>query len=714
MADTLTTRIAYLRSLVDAHNAYSPTERTLIYDALTFAQQQHGTQLRKSGEPFFIHPLETAISLVEWHQDAPTVATGLLHDVLEDTEVSTEELAAKFGDEVCALVEAVTKIALAAKKHRDVPEQKAISSEYQMRLFAFVARDPRAMIVKLADRWHNLRTLSFLSPTRQRAIAQETFDVYANIAGRLGMYALKTLLLDGSFAIIDATNYGKTVSLINEYKLRKGEAWKRMETRIRALLDEARVPHQLESRTKGVWSTFQKLNGSSRLSNIHDIFALRVIVNQDLDIYHALGLIHLNFRHIPRFFKDYVSLPKQNLYQSIHTTILDGDAPVEIQIRTCFMDENSKYGIASHWRYKENHRGLLVVARDRLQLDAFMDATGKSDELIKQLVKTPTVDVIVTNDGKIHSVPATSSILELAYRYDAQRFPYAQAAFRFGEKLPWDARLENGDAIEFVYGTNPFVNQRWLRYVSHPVVRKAINELLRAAEAGENASTQRFLRTLSDRLAGKCAPAEEIQKRLRALGLNSLHDFAEYAVALNLSEHDAHIYFASGSQWREVAKTIRRRAPRWAFYRSYFEYVDVLKVEEVQAPKCCTKLPGQQVVGVISKNILYAHRPDCAVVHGSTRKLVPLRWSQRALTERPRKFLAKMTVTGPWGAAAPNTVINEIVKVGGSIHGLQIERNKSAQTFCATIALYVQDYAHFTQIVNELSMREANFICKMI
>lgn len=705
----------YLLGLVKEYG-YCQKDIELIQKAYLFAQIAHGEQKRKSGDPFLIHPLETSIKLIEWKMDVNTIAAGLLHDVIEDTDVSEAEIKLQFGEDIGNLVKMVTKIATVAKKNREFSQLKNLSTNYQIQVFMSISKDIRAIIIKLADRFHNLNTISFLPIDRQKAIAQETFDIYANIAGRLGMYNVKTQLLDIAFAIINREAYENTVSIINEYKLLNGEQWQKITSKIRALLDDHNIKFFFESRIKGIYSTYNKLNSIPKISNIHDVYALRIILEDELDIYHVLGLIHLNFKYISKFFKDYVSAPKNNLYQSVHTTIISERTLVEIQIRTKRMDQNSKLGFASHWLYKEKDTTEFThEAMQRLQVELFADTHSQNPLLMKELTKIPIIDVIVINDQNTYSIPASSTVLDLAYRVDPKKFAFIDTIYLFGEKLAWDNHFENGDVVEITYSDKMRINKRWSRYVSNPTVRKHISETVDNLEKMENNSEQDFLNVLKTTLKNKLISEEDISNRLKILKLKSIKEYLDYVSVLRLSLEDRINFFVKTNQWKTVLKEIKKQNNLWIFNQSYFELIPALKIDGIQITKCCSKLPYMSLIGIIHKNHLYVHYPKCKKIQGiKDAKLVSLYWNKDRLQTNPRKFRTHVEITGLWSESVVSTIILNVLKNQGSIHEISIDRNKDANQFVANVILFVRSITHLNHCMEELMLRNLNFQWKLI
>lgn len=697
---------------------YTENEIKLINKSYNFAFEHHKFQKRKSGEPFIIHPLETAIKLVEWKMDVQSICAGLMHDILEDTEVSEEELLKEFGNEILMLIKLVTKISLLSKKNREINQLKNLATNYQIQVFLSISKDVRAIIIKLADRFHNISTIQYLSPERQKIIAQETFDIYANIAGRLGMYNVKTQLLDMSFYIINHEAYSKTVSVINKHRLLNENNWKKITDKIFNLLNDENINYTYESRTKGVYSTYDKLNSITLINNIHDLFALRIILENELDIYHVLGLIHLNFKYIPKFFKDYVSAPKNNLYQSVHTTIIDNNSLVEIQIRTKWMDANSKLGLASHWLYKETNKSELTnEVSQRFQVNLFLESSQKDSSLIKELTKIPIIDVIVVNNQKTYSIPVNSTVLDLAYKVNAEKFGYINSIFKFGEKIAWDVQLENGDAIEITYNDKPTVTERWTRYSSNPSIRKYIIQVIQNLEKIEYNSVQSFLDKVKNTLKNQKISNTEIFKRLKILNLNSIREYMDFFQILHLSNKDQIYFFSKSDVWKSILKEIKRHLNRWIFSQSYFELIEGLKISSIEIPRCCSKIPYMQVVGIKRKNCLFIHNPTCTTIKkyiSHNQKLIPLKWSKKSLENNPRKFRVHVQIKGFWSESVVNIIVLNIIKNRGSLHEITINKDKKSQEFFADVILYVLDSNHLEKIMNQLTIRNINFVWKII
>jgi RelA/SpoT family (p)ppGpp synthetase len=328
---------------------YSESEIKLVEKAVDFATEKHDKQLRKSGEPYIIHPIAVAILLVELYLDTNSISAAILHDVLEDTECTEEEIKKQFNDDVAQLVVLVTKVSNISKINRGVEDYKSKDkNDYIIQVFMSISIDIRAIIIKIADRLHNMKTIEHLKPEKQKRIARETLEIYANIAGRLGLFSIKTELLNICFKVLHQKKYNQLTETVNAEIELKGEKFESTVENIEKILNNNSINYEIRKRIKGVYSTYLKNEFETNAINCTDLFGVRIIVDDIMDCYAVLGLIHLNYYHVKSNLKDYISNPKANLYQSIHTTIIFEDSTIEIQIRTKNMDIKNEFGIAGH------------------------------------------------------------------------------------------------------------------------------------------------------------------------------------------------------------------------------------------------------------------------------------------------------------------------------------------------------------------------------
>ncbi len=497
----------------------SPQDESLIRKAYAFAEHAHANHTRMSGEPYFTHLFETAKSLAEIGMGAKTVATGLLHDAIEDVGVSSETIAQEFGTDVLFLVEGVTK--LGALKYRGAERHV----ESLRKLFVATSQDVRVIIVKLMDRLHNMTTLQYVKPEKQRRIALETLEIYAPIADRLGMSELKRKLEDTAFPFVYAKEYVHAKKLLEERAKEIGVNPEEVQKKLKkALAEEGLRDFRTDSRFKGVWSFWKKLERKGGAAEkIHDIVAIRVIVSTIADCYRVLGIVHALWRPLPGKIKDYIAFPKPNGYQSLHTTVFTGDGGiVEIQIRTEAMHREAQWGIAAHFGYKEAVSGkddttasrstfmwlwslLPSIRKEDINTERHDDSFGKekiphwiaeiavahaeyegSDEFFDQLrgdffshrvfAFTPRGDVI--------DLPIDSSPIDFGYAIHTDVGDHIAGAKVNGKLVPLNTKLKNGDIVEIETRKNAKPTRKWLEFAKTAVARKHIRTMLNIEREG--------------------------------------------------------------------------------------------------------------------------------------------------------------------------------------------------------------------------------------
>ena len=440
----------------------------LVEKAYLFAQEAHKNQYRKSGEPYFTHPCFVASILVELSLDPPTIAAGLLHDTVEDCEgITLDTIRQEFGEEVAMLVDGVTKL-----NKLDFADKEEAQAESLRKMILAMGKDIRVVLIKLADRLHNMRTLKFQKEERRVAIARETLDIYAPIAHRLGVYAIKQELEDLSLRYIDPVGYENLVQKVGQKRSEREENIRMVIDELSAKLDEQHIHHTIDGRPKHFYSIYRKMVLQNKpFDQIYDLIAIRVLVDSVPDCYAVLGIVHTLWNQIPGRFKDYIAMPKLNMYQSLHTTVVGpGGKPVEIQIRTWDMHRRAEFGIAAHWKYKENGQaGRALSSPDKSdrkrgenqelseadnlkwiqQLADWTSETPDSNEFLGSLKEDlGAAEVYVfTPKGKIVSLPAEATPIDFAYAVHTEVGHRTMGARVNGRLVPHDTKLENGDTV---------------------------------------------------------------------------------------------------------------------------------------------------------------------------------------------------------------------------------------------------------------------------
>ena len=482
--------------LIKMIRQYHPSDDiSMIEKAYRIAYKAHDGQLRKSGEPYIIHPVCVCIILAELELDKETIVAGMLHDVVEDTVMTSEELAAEFGDEVALLVDGVTKLT----QLDYVADKVEVQAENLRKMFLAMAKDIRVILIKLADRLHNMRTMQYQTPKKQKEKSRETLDIYAPIADRLGISKVKVELDDLAFKYLEPEMYNQLVSSIANGKEQRDILIRKIVKEVSHHIEEAGIKATIDGRAKHYFSVYKKMvTQNKRLDQIYDLFAVRIIVETERDCYTALGVIHEIYKPIPGHFKDYISMPKPNNYQSLHTTLIGSmGQPFEIQIRTYEMHRTAEYGIAAHWKYKENQYGskdrdneeeklawlrrILEWQRDMSDNKEFLSLLKSDLDLFSDHV------YCFTKDGDVKNLPAGSTTIDFAYAVHSAVGNKMVGARVNGNLVPIDYKIQNGDRVEIMTSQNSRGPSRdWLALVKSPQAKNKINQWFRSQFKEEN------------------------------------------------------------------------------------------------------------------------------------------------------------------------------------------------------------------------------------
>ena len=447
-----------------------PEDLSLIRNAYEYAYKKHFSQKRITGDDYITHPLNVAWILTDVNADAEAVAAALLHDTIEDSDSTYEEIKDLFGENVAKIVDGVTKIN--RLKFTSDSEQMAAN---QRKILVGLSSDVRVLIVKLADRLHNMRTLYVLSEAKQKRKAKETLEILTPVAHRLGMYKLKSELEDLSLRYLNPDAYYDIVEKLNLKKTERDEAVGKMLDEVSNLLTEHNITHEIKGRSKGIYSIYNKMNKGKKFEDIYDILALRVFVNTEQECYLALGLIHSKYKPVPKRFKDYIAMPKTNLYQSLHTTVFGIDGELfEIQIRTYEMDRIAEYGIASHWSYKENKKvnnkdqmeQKLEIFRSIIELNEDASTPEEFISNVKKDILFNDSIYVYTPKGDVIELPNGATCVDFAYRVHSEVGDKMIGAIVNDSIVPFDYVLKTGDIIKVnTSKLSKGPNKDWLNFV---------------------------------------------------------------------------------------------------------------------------------------------------------------------------------------------------------------------------------------------------------
>lgn len=607
------------------------TDIKLIMRAYNYAKENHGDQLRKSGEPYIIHPVQVAYTLAELELDDATICAALLHDVVEDTTVTHQDLINEFGTEIADMVEGVTKL---SKLNYESVEEAQV--ENYRKMFLAMGKDIRVIMIKLADRLHNMRTLKYLSRDRQIANAKETMDLYAPLANRLGIYSLKWELEDLSFKYLYPEDYREIVEGIAKKREERLQFIDKIEDVIRKELKKQKIEAEITGRAKHLYSIYRKMKrDNSTLDQIYDLFALRIIVNSVKDCYAALGVVHELYNPMPGRFKDYIAVPKPNMYQSLHTTLIgDKGTPFEVQIRTWDMHRIAEYGIAAHWAYKEasfakGKKANVKVTEDKLAwlretLEWQKDMQDPQEFL--NTLKTELFEdevYVFTPKGDIKVLPAGSTPIDYAYNIHAEIGHHMTGCKINSKMMPIITKLNNGDIVEIITSDNAKGPSRdWLKFVKSSTAKNKINAWFKKNQREENIEKGKELIEKEIKRIGmdysEIFKSEFVQAALTRYQYNSVEDM--YAGvgfgAISAAKIIARILeeYRKVHNEESVEEKIEELSKRKTYTKPSKSGIVVEGIDNclVKLSKCCNPVPGDNIVGYITKGRgVSVHRADC-------------------------------------------------------------------------------------------------------
>ena len=673
MDDFVSPEILY-EELINCVRKYHPSDDiSMIEKAFRIANDAHKGQVRKSGEAYIIHPLCVAIILAELELDKETIVAGLLHDVVEDTVMTDEEIAQEFNEEVALLVDGVTKLGQLSYD----ADKVEIQAENLRKMFLAMAKDIRVILIKLADRLHNMRTLRYMTPEKQKEKARETMDIYAPIAQRLGISKIKTELDDLSLKYLEPEAY---YDLVEKVAMRKGardEYVKKLVEEVTHHIKEAGIEATIDGRSKHFFSIYKKMvNQGKTIDQIYDLFAIRILVNDVKDCYAALGVIHEMYKPIPGRFKDYIAMPKPNMYQSLHTTLIGPDGrPFEIQIRTYEMHRTAEYGIAAHWKYKEAANGnavggeeeklswlrqILEWQRDMSDNKEFMSLLKSDLDLFSDTV------FCFTHSGDVKNLPNGSTPIDFAYSVHSAVGNKMIGAKVNGKLVTIDYKIQNGDRIEIITSQNSKGPSRdWLNIVKSTQAKNKINQWFRSEFKEENILKGKELLEKYCKVRGinwgDINKPEYQAKILRKYGFpqwdNCLATIGhgalkESQVANRMQEEyrkDHPLVVTDEDVLKQIENTNIERQPSEHRSKSGIVVKGLYDIA-VHLSKCCSPVPGDEIVGFVTRGRgVSIHRTDCVNMINLSEmekaRLIEAEWSSGGSSEEGT-YLAEINIYG--------------------------------------------------------------------
>lgn len=667
--------------LIERIHRYHPSDDiSMVEKAYKVAGEAHNGQLRKSGEPYIIHPLCVAIILAELQLDKESIVSGILHDVVEDTEITSTDMKNMFGEEVAALVDGVTKLTQLSWS----ADKVEIQAENLRKMFLAMAKDIRVILIKLADRLHNMRTLQFMRPEKQREKARETMDIYAPIAQRLGISKVKFELDDLALRYLQPEKYQKLVENVNQKKEAREQFVQEIVDEVSAHMQAASVKAEVSGRVKHFFSIYRKMvNQDKTLDQIYDLFAVRIIVDSVKDCYAALGVIHEMYTPIPGRFKDYIAMPKPNMYQSLHTTLIgSAGQPFEIQIRTKEMHRTAEYGIAAHWKYKEGVSGkniseseaeklswlrqILEWQRDMSDNQEFMNSIKNDLDMFSDSVYcfTPT--------GDVKTLPIGATTVDFAYSIHSAVGNKMVGARVNGKLVPIEYQLQTGDRVEIITSQNSKGPSRdWLKSVKSTQARNKINQWFKSEFKEDNIIKgkeliDKYCKSKSINFS-EIAQPELIEKVMRKYGFRNWdavlaaigHGGLKEGQVINklqeeynkknvkLTDEDVlETLDASGSSSSHV--TVSAAAEKAGKTRTGI-VVKGLHDLSVRCSRCCSPVPGDEIVGFVTIGRgISIHRTDCINILNlpeiDRARLIDAEWEEPEAGSGSELFTAEIVI----------------------------------------------------------------------
>ncbi len=694
----------------------------LITRAYLCAKKQHEGQFRKSGEPYLVHLTSVAYILAQLRTGPTTIAAGLLHDVIEDCDVTSDEMKAMFGEEVTMLVEAVTKIS--NLKFRDEKEYQASNHR---KIFIAMAKDVRVILIKLSDRLHNMRTLEFMREEKQKRIAAETLEVYAPIAHRLGISEIKNELEDLSFMYLDRDKYHEIAHLVEKRKVERDDQVQNMIREISSMMDEHHITYRIFGRSKHLYSIYKKMRTKNkRFEEIMDLLAIRIITDTDSACYEILGYIHAKYRPIPGRFKDYIAMPKVNMYQSLHTTIVaDGGNIFEVQIRTEEMDRIAEQGIAAHWRYKENANYNSKAQQKEIeeQLHWFRDFSIMSDEVNDDAMEFMNMmqrDIFEANvyvmspKGRVIALPNGSTPIDFAYRIHTEIGHHAVGATVNGVLVPLNTCLKTGDVVGIrTSKQSAGPSEDWIKFVKSTHARNKIRSFFQRRESEQRAQgIKKGEELLQEELRRRNLELEQYFDKKRIESITGALSFSNYndlmyaigvksvslpAVIERLVKHKTNAALDNNDL---VELFNRQEANRRKTISKSGVYVAGVDTMKVSLASCCTPVPGDEIIGYVSKGQgVKVHRADCPNIQKEKERLIPVYWDENI---EQKQYEVKLVIHSMDRNFLLSDIVTIVSQCKAGLNHVDSKVNDDKITATTKMSVVVQDARHLQVLIANL------------
>jgi GTP pyrophosphokinase len=697
-----------INNILDKIADYCPdADLDVVERAYVYSARVHAGQVRLSGEPYLMHPLEVANILADMRLDTISVVSGLLHDVLEDTRAKSEELQKLFGPEVLSIVSGVTKLSL-----MPTSSSQERQAENIRKMFLAMADDIRVILIKLADRLHNMRTLRFHAPEKRKAIAQETLDIYAPLAARLGIYWIKTELEENSFKYLNPEEYARIELLVAKSRSEREQYIDTVRSTLHRKLEEANLKAEVLGRSKNFFSIYSKMKAQNlSFEQIYDLIAFRIILDTLPQCYEALGLIHSMWKPIDYKFKDYIGRPKPNMYQSLHTTVIGpvGER-IEIQIRTWEMDRVAKSGIAAHWSYKEGRRidenisKKFAWIQDLVENQETFRDPGEFLENVR-LDLFPDEVYVFTPKGDIRALPKGSTPVDFAYLIHTEIGHKCVGAKVNGQMVSLPYQLQTGDIIEIVTSKNHTPSKDWLKFVKTIKARSKIRQWVKTQEKERSISLGREMLDKAfrkERLSfTTLSKSEKMNEVVEALGVKTLDDLIAnvgYGKVTPLQVLRPFTVKPESPDSREsilekLMSRVRKKKPRAGVLVKGVE--DIL----IKFGKCCQPVPGDPIIGYITQGYgVTVHRASCVnALRSSPERQIDVEWN----TESAESYPVKIQIISNDRMGLLADLVGNISKLGANIlhASSDTKENKMVESH---FTISVTDTEHLERILSAM------------